>query len=282
LIIVIAISLLAACNGDGTGGNSNNNNNGGGGSNNKKDTQNFDKKAASYAEAYNQQFAILDVMGKTLDKINDKHNENLEYGDEEYTGLIFFGILFVSLDLAFTASLSEASDALTTLKAAYSFWQIDAEINKPRANEYNISYTNQDGERVVEECKFDPSTGSLSFVTKKDGKISNFYEFVNLGGDKYAFQNNSSRAIVTYKSGVVSDFIYSSYDVYNWGGEGGDEPYDHAKESIYPNGIGVNANWVFADGVDSYKNAYKYDGSSLRIDTNPNYGSGTHITIPAN
>lgn len=288
LIIAMALSLLTACKGNTASlgdligdalkeaaneaeAANDNGNNGSGGNNNV-----ISGKASSYSQAYEQINAIQNAIGSTLDAINEKHNENLEYGDPEYTGLVSFYFCLFSMDLAFTATLNEDPSAISGVKMAYSFFGLDAEIDHPKANEYIISYKTEEGDSKTEECKFDPSTGSLSFVSKKNGEINYFFEFVNLGGDKYAFQTNAERSVLTYKNGTLLNFAYSTYNINEWSE---DKPYDYAKASIYPNGSGTDINWVFADGVESYRTAYNYDGNTLKIDTNSDWGDGTHVVI---
>jgi len=228
-------------------------------------------KAKNYAEAYTQLTIIQTKVNGLLSEINNKHNENLDYTDENYTGFSYFGILY-SGEMLITSTLSE--ETYESLKTWYNYLS-DFTVDRTKANEYNISYKNDDGEITVYECKFDASTGSLSFVQKKNGEITGFYEFINLGNDKYALQNNSERAVVTYKDGTATNLSYSS--TYS----GDYEPYNHANAGIYPNGNGANENWVFADGVESYRSAYRYDGNTLKIDTNPEYGDAKHIEISA-
>ena len=232
-------------------------------------------KAANYSEAYNQLTVIEGAANTMLQTLNDKQNEGFEYGQEGHTGIFGFMIL-MSLDLAFTAALNEDPAVLAGVKLSYSF--LSAEIEHPRENEYIIKYTTEDGDIRTNECKFDVSTGSLSFVEKKNGEIFNFYEFINLGSDKYAFQTRGERALINYKDGVILNLAYSSYNVYD-GSD--DQPYDYAKVAVYPKGSGADASWVFADGVESYRNSYQYDGNILKIDTNPVWGDGLHISISA-
>ena len=281
LVLILAAAMLLSlfsCTNNNSGGglfgdllnNALNDDYNSGNSNNNKVL--FGGKATSYAHAYEQLSKIQEDMNELLTKLNDKHNEGLDYGDDGFTGIYYFLVL-LSMDLAFTATLSEENYEYVAM--AYSWMGFEAFVTRPRANEYIISYKTEDGDSYVQECKFDTSTGSLSFVSKENGAISNFYEFVNLGSDKYAFQTKSERAVVTYKDGVVLNLAYSSYNPYS-----DDKTYDPSKDGIYP-GKSVDANWVFADGIDSYRNAYQYDGSALKINTNPEWSDGVSIEIPA-
>lgn|GEM_PF-6075303 len=272
-------------NGD-NGGDDKNDNNDNNDKNDKEDDDNGENgdhgdkrddgdpdKAKNYAEAYNQLTNIQNALQATGEGINEKHNDNLEYGDAGYTGDYSFMLLY-SVDLAFTATLSEDPAAISGVETAYGFFGMKATVEHPAPHEYIITYTNEEGDLREDECKFDQATGSLSFVEKKNGKAFYFFEFLNLGDGRYAYQTEYERAFVTFKDGVVLAFLYSAYQSWQE-----DEPYNYADVSVFPGGAGVDEGWVFADGVDSYRIAYRYDGETLKIDANPKWHNSKHIVI---
>lgn len=56
-------------------------------------------------------------------------------------------------------------------------------------NEFSISYTDSNGAAIKQTCKYDPVKDQMtSTVYEADGRISVFFEYVNLGDNTYASQ----------------------------------------------------------------------------------------------
>lgn len=85
------------------------------------------------------------------------------------------------------------------------------------------------------------------------------YEFVPLGGDKYAIQTLFECGIVEYKDGKIISFIYSL--------KKRDKALAYVinKDCIYPNGQGTGETWVSKNGEDSYEQFISFRGINLKL-----------------
>jgi len=221
-------------------------------------------KAKSYSEAYDQLTSIRDAMESTISQMTETYDE---------TDMVFYSLMLISLDLAFTASLNEDEQTIKAIEMVYGmFGWADVKAQRVAPHHYKITFTNDEGVAVAYDAKFDTGSGSLQLVQSKDGNAESFYEFINLGGGDFAFQTDRERAIVTYKDGQVKSFSYSQkhYD---------GEKYDSSKDSIFPGGKGANASWVFTQSVDDYPQAYAFDGKTLKFDADPFFGNRISIEI---
>jgi len=286
-VIMLALALalsLAACGGGGkagaNGGGSPSGGSGGvsagSGSASAPDTnsggggnQPAAGKAKDYAGAYEQATAIQEAFSKIVtDAIDNYSGDNADN-----VKMIMAGLELMSMDLAFTASFSEDPQTLQGVSMALSFLGVkDAKAVRNAAHDYTVTFTDQNGAAAELSGKFDPGSGGLQMISKTGGTLSSFYEFVPLGGDKYAYQTDGERAVIGYAGGNVTSFVYAAT---NQGVK-----YDVAKDGIFPSGSGANEAWVTALGADSLSKIYNFDGTTLKIDAVPMMGDRLQVEIP--
>jgi hypothetical protein len=108
-------------------------------------------------------------------------------------------------------------------------------------------------------CAYSPDKDSLRIVDINGAEKVELFEFVPLGGDKYAFQTLYERGIVEYRDGKVTSFIYSLRPRTK------ESAYNPDADSIYPDGSGADESWVSKLGEDAYEQFITYDGARLKI-----------------
>jgi len=215
-------------------------------------------KPQSYSEGYNFWDDIWSAMETAVNDIVDANNARLEeekpddyWTDETYLTILYMP--FFSLDLAFTASVN---DQMTEYTIKMLFGE-EATFTKLTSGHYKIRFTGEEYDESYEnvidtyevelELRFDVETSSMSYVERVDGIINVFHEYIGLGNDRYALQNKTNRAIVTYKDGVVTELIHSwtKYDTNYETGELEDYSrwYDYEECSIWGK-KNLDASWV--------------------------------------
>ncbi|MCL2867541.1 MAG: hypothetical protein FWF47_07275 [Clostridia bacterium] len=195
----------------------------------------------SYADAYQLHSDLTTAMLDAYESLTEAHDEGLEYDDPSSLAMILF-LPFLSIDMAFTASLKEDAEASAAL-AAFAFFGItDAALTRQAPHDYIITYANPDELPVEMHCEFSPETGALRFTQYTDGALKQFQELVPLDGNRYALQSKHQRALVTYADGRLGGFIYSGIAQSLFGE--GDTSYDVVRDGIYPDASGLNEAWV--------------------------------------
>lgn len=216
--------------------------------------------ANDYAGGYLQ----IDTICKALDKLINKsvllHDKTVPKDESISASFITFSLLS-SGDLAFTASLSEDQ---VQLDAVVQVWQMfgstDVKLRHDAANDYILTGKRAGLDTTFEiQCSFNPGTGSLRLIDTDGGEVLELYEFIPLGGDKYAFQTLYERAIVEYKDGKITSFIYSLNK------RDKSQAYNSDSDSIYKKSSGVDEAWVSKAGEDTYEQFISYDGTKLKI-----------------
>jgi len=218
-------------------------------------------KPDSYASAYQRHNDITTAMLDTYNALTEAHNEGLEYDDPDSLTMVLF-LPFISLDMAFTASLDENADAATALAVFVIFGVTDATFTRQAPHDYLITYTNQDELLVEMHCEFSPASGALRFSQFTDGILKQFQEFVPLDGNRYAFQNKHQRALVTYEDGHLIDFVYSGIAQSLFGD--GETAYDMERDGIYQDVSGLDEAWVMER--DDIQLVIQLDGSALTVE----------------
>ena len=262
LVLLLALAMmlsLAAClpqipdlpggssGGSSSGGSSNSPSGGGSGGA-------FNTSLKSYADAYDFHTGMVEKMTSLVTRSAEANNERLEealpsgYASDPTYWSPFF-LPFVSISMAYTSSLGSSSSNAGTIMVYQMFGGDDVKCNETGNGKYEITYTDSDSVPIRVLAEFDQPTGSMRFVEYSDGKLSEFLEFVGLGGDRYAVQDDQCRAIITYKNGEVTDFSFAQLiqdvdwetDELVYGKEWGESDF------IFGRG-GMDDNWVRAGG----------------------------------
>lgn len=212
-----------------------------------------------YAGAYTRIDPILKALDKLVKKSVLVYGKSLPEGTPNNIGNVSFSLL-TSADLTYTATLCEDQ---TKIDAVVKFWEYfgctEVKVKHDVANDYTMT-----GKRAGLDTSFNihivysPDKDAVRIIDK-DGEIVEFFEFVPLGEDKYAFQTLYERGIVEYKDGKISSFIYSVNTRTK------ESAYSPNADSIYPNGTGADEAWVSKSGEDAYDQFITFDGTKLKI-----------------
>ncbi len=275
LVCVLVLALMAGCKpkpvtlGPANSSSDSGDNSNPGGS----DKPNVANKPTDYAESYTLCAEIRDALDVLMNEINDKHNEAHPYGDPENTEGADWTFMLFSLELAFTASFTEDDEALQAVKIAFEFFGgTDIVIEHPAKNHYEVLYTANSGSKMKMVALFDPNSGGLSYTGYTDGVAESLYEFIPIGGNQFAFQTRSERAIIEYKDGEILSFVYTSITA--------DDAYYTSADSIFGKGSAANQKWVDGKGADGYGDYYTYDGKTLVMYVTPWSGERFMVEIP--
>ena len=232
--------------------------------------------AKDYAGAYLQIDAICKALDELINKSILLHDKAASEG-ERISDKVIVAAPISSMDLAFTSSLSENQ---TQLDAVVQVWEMfgstDVKLEHPAAHNYVLTGKRNGRDTTFEiKCSFDPATGSMCLVDTDGGEAFDLFEFVPLGGDKYAFQTLDSRAIVEYKDGKVLSFVFSLNKT--------DKAlvYNSDSDAIYGKGVAVDEAWASKAGEDSYERFISYDGTKLKIVANSFMGERVKEEIDA-
>lgn len=265
LVICISSFALTACAPKIGGGNTIPP--GEGGNAGKGGAGNAAGRPADYAGAYSQLSDIVDAMTKTLDDMAEQYSET--EGDDSVEMVMLLPLL--SIDLALTATFNEDPGTQAAIETVFGVMgSKGAKYTRNGAHNYTVTFTNSAGIACEINAKFDPATGSLQMIYNEGGALKDFYEFVGLGGDKYAFLTSTERAVAAYAGGEIKSFSYSLLR--------GEEKYE-LSGSIYPGGSGASESWVIEKGVDAYAQCYQFDGSVLKFDADPFLGDRISVEM---
>ena len=122
-------------------------------------------------------------------------------------------------------------------------------------------------------CMFAPTSGALRLVEMDGDRVAELFEYVPLGGDTYAFQTISERAVVTYQGGQITGFTYSLL-------KSETAVYSLDADGIYDK-TGLDAAWVTSAGEDLFEQLVTYDGTILKIYAE-SFFTGNRITADIN
>ena len=136
----------------------------------------------------------------------------------------------------------------------------DVKISHDKPHEYVMTGTRagMDAPFAI-HCVYSPEQDSISLLDKDEEELLEFFEYVPLGNDRYAFQTLYERAIVSYQDGEITSLSYSlkprSFEY----------AYSPETDNIYPDGMGADDAWVFAAGKDVFEQTIVLDGANLQI-----------------
>ncbi len=246
------------------------------------DTKGASVNTSDYKSAYALQDDIKKSMSTLLEQALTKNNKAHPEGDPNNTEDVI-PLMFGSIAMGFTAYFGEDETYYEGIASTAEMIGItDGKVTRNAAHNYTLS-GKEPRDKLPYEINgmYDPATGSLRMVERTDGKITEFFEFIPLGNDQYAFQTDEERAIVIYKNGELESFSYTKISNYNTNLF--DDPsikYDGESDSIYPTGVGANTDWVLARGEDSYAEYYAFNGTTIKI-SYETFNGRVKVEIPA-
>ena len=213
-----------------------------------------------YAGAASRIERIQQSLDKLINQSVILHAKSLP--TEAQTALSFITFSLVgSADLSFTAPLNENQ---ANIDAVIQTWELygctDVKISHDKPHEYVMTGTRagMDAPFAI-HCVYSPEQDSISLLDKDEEELLEFFEYVPLGNDRYAFQTLYERAIVSYQDGEITSLSYSlkprSFEY----------AYSPETDNIYPDGMGADDAWVFAAGKDVFEQTIVLDGTNLQI-----------------
>lgn len=180
-------------------------------------------KIGTYADAYEFYNNMESALEKAVTDPYEAYIELLEtekpdtyYNDPTYMTMLYMP--FLSIDLAFTATFTDAVSP-STIQAAFSIMGMeDVSFKVQSPGSYQVLFKGTDSDDIPYQgeikAEYDASSKSLHFIEYHDNELNTFIEFISLGGDRYALQNKSNRALITYRDGKVVE-LYHLANIYN-------------------------------------------------------------------
>ena len=216
-------------------------------------------KAVTYTEACEQAEIIKNEVIFLVSELNRIHNRGKSSTDRDYTGELPYEIMLLNHSLFFTYGLNDdeyTPKFMGLILESLGFDDVKVAINKP--GDYTMSFT-VEGLAVELNSLFDQDSGSMSFISNiDDGSPPEMFEFINLAGDKFAFQTEWERMIVEYDGEKAIHFIYSALKYDNF------DMHYTMDDSIFK-GDPVDDKWVLEKGDSSFSKTLTYDGNSMQI-----------------
>lgn len=168
----------------------------------------------SYADAYAQYTAIYGAMLNAVQQRLDAHDTRLqaEYPDSYYMNSDYLLLVYVPFTTAYPSLGRELrADNLDAAQTSLRETFPDAVLTMTAPGRYEAAYTYVDktsGEAVQREgkCEWDCDglTGAIRVRAYIDGALTEFTEFVPLGGSRYLLYTATDKAIVEYIEGEIT------------------------------------------------------------------------------
>lgn len=230
--------------------------------------------ASDYTGACKQADTVRNVLNTLVNRTVLTHDKSAAEDKNFSAAFISFNMLS-SGNLMFTATLSEdeaSRDAMAQMWT--SFGVTDMKIERTAPHTYELTGTRAGMETpFLIRCMFAPTSGALRLVEMDGDRAVELFEYVPLGGDTYAFQTISERAVVKYQGDRITDFTYSLLKSEN-------ALYSPDADGIYDK-TGLDAAWVTSAGEDLFEQLVTYDGTILKIYAE-SFFTGNRITADIN
>lgn len=205
----------------------------------------------------------IDAISKALNKLVKKsvliYKKSLPQEESQNISSISFSLV-KSNDMPYLSLSEDQAKMDEVVKTWEYFGCTTVKLKHDAANDYTLTgkRAGMDGSFTI-RCVYSPDKDSFRILDKDSGQIAEFYEFIPLGNDKYALQSLYERAIVEYKDGKITSFIYSINT------RSKESAYKPDAVGIYPNGTGADEAWVSKAGADKYEQFITFDGIKLKI-----------------
>ncbi len=238
------------------------------------DTIDVSTSTTDYKGAFELMQNIAKSMNTLLDQAVAKNNNEHPEGDPQSTHSVF-ALMFGSVSIALTSQFCEDEAYLAAIESVAGMMGLsDAKATRNAAHDYTLTAIKTRNQQPFEiNAVYDPTSGGLRMVEKTDGKVTEFFEFIPLGSDQYAFQTDTERGIVNYKNGKALSFVYSKT-------ARKDSTYSSESDSIYPSGAGADIEWVAPKGEDGYEQYFHFDGENIKLSVDA-FGERIKTQIPS-
>lgn len=121
-----------------------------------------------------------EVKGAALQRVTDKIADNSDLSLSVGMGMLPVTMVDLSLLPLTVLSVEGAESALEM------FGMTGVEVTH-NGNDYSVSYSDSEGNKLVQTCKYDPATDSMQSSTSDGTNETIFFEYVRVGGG-YASQ----------------------------------------------------------------------------------------------
>ena len=176
--------------------------------------ENASSEGISYADAYAQYTAIYGALLNAVQQRLDAHDARLqtEYPDSYYMNSDYLLLVYVPFTTAYPSLGRELrADNLDAAQTALRATFPDAVLAMTAPGRYEAVYTYADktsGTEVLREgkCRWDCDglTGAIRVRAYIDGEMTEFTEFVPIGGSRYLLYTATDKAIVEYIEGEIT------------------------------------------------------------------------------
>lgn len=170
-----------------------------------------------YSDACDFYSGLLTEMANIGGTYISRNNAEIEEHDPEnyltypqYLDLSYMP--FVSVDMALTSGINDSTDAETVREIfeGYGFENVEFTVTAP--GQYRITFEDEaeNGDKQYHEVLMRYESGSIRFETRINGAVTEFIEFIAMGGGYFALQNMTDRAIVLYRDGKLISLYHST------------------------------------------------------------------------
>lgn len=228
------------------------------------------KKVQTFKGLYEIQDAKYQSLSSFIERNIDKWNEQVMaenpegyWNDSRYIDVFFWGNM--SWELAMVATFDDTATVEANMKSAgmaiKAFGGENLSMEQLAPNDWLVTY-DSDGKHIEDYVKTSPENSCMSFVSYSTGgngkrMPNDFFEFIILGENRYAWQTGNSRIVATIDDeGIVHDFTLAELS-------GQAERYGE-DDSIMPDGTVCSTAWVMERG-DAINAVYSYDGSTYTV-----------------
>ena len=158
-------------------------------------------------------------------------------------------ILFESAELDQHVQFCESPEKASVEECYADYGYENVEFTELGPSSWQVVYSDENESGSITEYTdvFVKNGASIRCEKLTDGVSSDFFEFVSLGCDRYALENATCRAVVTYSSGRIVDFVCSETRFENdwdtWQPTSWSVSYDASADSIF-NRAELGRDWV--------------------------------------
>ncbi len=210
----------------------------------------------NFIDYYNDQSVMVSLFEKLVEKNLDSYNEDKGLDDSVFLYLTAFYSWELAMGASFTEETSWEQLRQGVVMAYEMFGGTEVEVTRNDAHNYTVSYTNSDGARMTEYFRADAQNG-IQMICYKDGVLNEFFEFIALGDDTYAWQSDTERMWMRYQDKTILSCWYSSLSEEA-------SPYTEA-ELLYGTDCQPDDAWVMER--DELHTQISFDGTTLDVTT---------------